>query len=448
MSLLLQEVAHSLHNLFSDGLFAPISESHITYSSKAHLALPRRPHLPRSHQSFRRGPPVRLIVCSDGPESEHASNIERLSIAINKYDTRKVFVDGGRSPVQITYSQSGKKDKLPEFVRVSTGEPSADRVVEAYTFIADNYLPGDEIFLFGFSSGAYVARMVAKLIGEIGILNDDDLFEVEQIFTAYQRFEKSNNEEREKLKATLDPWTCYDSPGKERIRLGNKPFWIQCLGLFETIGSMGFPDEYTMCSNETRKLYGFSDRTLGEHVQRAYQALALDETRPGFNCNKLEQTEGGKRKGQVLKQCWFSGNHFDVGGGYAEHDLADLTLLWIAANIEEILSLNVDYLLREVQPVAPWGKQKPHDSHKSGIFTSSFQRQFSTQINKITNETIHSSVLQQPYLYPELVNAVEMHPDLVEPLLPLEVVFRLCWPFGKPGLQIMSRSVMDPLTKE
>ncbi|KAF8985138.1 hypothetical protein BDQ17DRAFT_687613 [Cyathus striatus] len=109
------------------------------------------------------------------------------------------------------------------FQSVSTGEPSADRVVEAYTFIADNYLPGDEIFLFGFSSGAYVARM-----GEIGILNDDDLFEVERIFTAYQRFEKSNNEEeREKLKATLDPWTRYDSPGRERIRLGNKPFWIQ-----------------------------------------------------------------------------------------------------------------------------------------------------------------------------------------------------------------------------
>ncbi|KAF8985139.1 hypothetical protein BDQ17DRAFT_1260331, partial [Cyathus striatus] len=111
----------------------------------------------------------------------------------------------------------------------------------------------------------------------------------------------------------------------------------RCLGLFETVGSMGFPDEYTMCSNETRKPYGFSDCTLGEHVQRAYQALALDETRPGFNCNKFEQTEGGKCKGQVLKQCWFSG--MNVGGGYAEHDLADLTLLWIVVRLNFICYL-------------------------------------------------------------------------------------------------------------
>lgn len=113
-------------------------------------------------------------------------------------------------------------------------------------------------------------------------------------------------------------------------------------------------------------------------------------------CNKWEQTEQGRRKNQVLRQCWFpggclssvsqnvwssllptSGSHSDVGGGFAEHDLADISLVWMAvskssvfnvttntvafqAQIEDALGLDIEYLAHLPKPVAPWGKQKPH----------------------------------------------------------------------------------------
>ncbi|KAF9011258.1 hypothetical protein BDQ17DRAFT_1537988 [Cyathus striatus] len=383
-----------------------ISDEIVTWSTPLN-----GPHSPSS--KARRYPRARLLIFCDGMEipedSEKCSNIMRLSIAIS---TQGTSADPTR---QIVYYSSGKKDEQPQYVTATTCVPLADHVIQAYTFISTNYLPGDEIYIFGFSSGACVARMLSNLIGEIGILERKHVHtELAGIFFTYQKLGKTKNvKKRQKLKGKLAPWTSPDSPGKKTLKL--------CLGLFETVGSLGTPDQNSISFKMDRKTIGFSDRTLGEHVQCAYQAFALHETRPRFNCNKLEQTESSKRKGQVLKQCWFSGDHLDIGGGYPERDLADLALTWMVANLSCMLPVKIDYLLRKIEPVAPWGKQKPHNfsTGKKRSLPGS-ERLFPTNINVTTNETIHSSVLQQPSLHPELVIALNLHPEIIEPLHPLE----------------------------
>lgn len=95
------------------------------------------------------------------------------------------------------------------------------------------------------------------------------------------------------------------------------PFRV--VGVFDTVGSLGLPEELTRSKN-MKTLFGFPDSTLGTYIERAYQALAMNETRADFvrvvtalsftspgpytlqNCNKFYQTDEGKRKNQVLKQ--------------------------------------------------------------------------------------------------------------------------------------------------
>lgn len=92
------------------------------------------------------------------------------------------------------------------------------------------------------------------------------------------------------------------------------------LGVFDTVGSVGMPEELTLHDDKMKTLFGFPDRLLGHHVERAYQALALNEHRADFvsisgihiqknilmgssqDCARFEQTEEGRKKGQILRQ--------------------------------------------------------------------------------------------------------------------------------------------------
>ncbi|EEB94274.1 hypothetical protein MPER_06934, partial [Moniliophthora perniciosa FA553] len=176
--------------------------------------------------------------------------------------------------------------------------------------------------------------------GAIGILGRKDMDHFARIFLSYQKLGKTKDQEGQfyndvpcVMKWCLLLW---ETRRKESIEGDSGAFQYQglsrfssCLGVFDTVGSLGLPEELTLGSNKIKTLFGFPDRILGEHIERAYHVLALNEPRKNFDCTKLEQTDLGRSKGQILKECWFSGSHSDIGGGYRDHDLADLTLTWM-----------------------------------------------------------------------------------------------------------------------
>jgi hypothetical protein len=125
-----------------------------------------------------------------------------------------------------------------------------------------------------------------------------------------------------------------------------------------------------------------------------------------------------------------SGSHSDIGGGYKAHDLADITLTWMVANVGDALAMDLKYLARLPQPVAPWGAQPPHNP-ETGIFALSIstQRTLPTKTDDTTHETIHPSVLHQKDLYPKLAQDIRAHPKLITELLPLEEEMKQNWPF-------------------
>ncbi|KAH7916402.1 hypothetical protein BJ138DRAFT_995855 [Hygrophoropsis aurantiaca] len=410
-----------------------------TASFEFDVALPRA-----ATEPFRSNPipPKRIIVCCDGTwqdgvvvdERWKYTNVLKLSRALNHVDDRR------ETPVaQIVFYQSGigsahniYSEYHLQLCIGATGASLVEKVQEAYAFISQNYHPGDEIFLFGFSRGAYTARMVAMFIGAIGVLDRMDMDHFADIFHMYQKLGKLDPKDPKDQPglqhSKLAPWTSHESRGKKRADSDDDTFSIKCVGVFDTVGSVGLPEEITHKSPSTKSIFGFPNTELGEHIERAYQALAINEIRKDFDCAKFQQSPGGFRKNQILKQCWFAGSHSDIGGGWKDHDLADYTLVWMVAHIGDMLSVDLSYIAGLPKPVAPWGQQPPHNP-KTGIFmlAECCLRTLPTKTDDITHETIHPSAMEQKNIVPQLKANVKANPSLVCQLLPLEEELRKNW---------------------
>ncbi|KAF5384893.1 hypothetical protein D9615_001489 [Tricholomella constricta] len=293
-------------------------------NQKSPRRLPTDPFSEHSSEMLNIRVPKRIVVCCDGTWQDGVSNEERSSYTNILRLARTINHEDERfKPVipQIVFYQSGigsDKNFYSKYIEGTTGGSLGDKVEEAYAFIAHNYHPGDEVkyFFLAFHEysdqfspyGAYTARMVAMFIGRIGVLDRKDMDHFAGIFLTYQKLGKCKDPaEAEILRRRLSPWNQHDSPGKVRADSDKTTFSVKCLGVFDTVGSFGLPEELAYCSKDVRTLFGFPDKTLGAHIERAYQALALNETRADFSCAKFEQTAAGREKKQVLKQCWFTG---------------------------------------------------------------------------------------------------------------------------------------------
>lgn len=282
----------------------------------------------------------RIVVCCDGTWNDTDSiddltNVSRLAWATKSLDDRGNIA-------QIVYYQSGvgsEGDIVSQIKGGSLGLGLARNVRDAYTFICGNYRPGDDILLFGFSRGAYTARSVAGLIGYAGVIAKEDL----------DRF-------------MIDLWEGYKTQSKdalEKFPSRLKDVKIKCVGVWDTVGSLGIPGNL---GSLFKKDYDFHDTKLGPRVERALHALALDEQRKDFAPTLWEQTADGRAGGQVLKQVWFAGVHSDIGGGYPEHGLSDITLAWMASEVEDILAIDFDYLLSRRDRGRKWSLGELHNS--------------------------------------------------------------------------------------
>ncbi|KAG8922678.1 hypothetical protein FRC02_011692 [Tulasnella sp. 418] len=267
-----------------------------------------------------------------GATVQYPSNVLRLS--------RAVAPKRGET-LQITFYQSGV-GSLADFAGESTiedkkialyGTAVASKIRDAYAFIAQNYEDGDEICLFG---GAYTVRKVAGLINRIGLLGRK---EFSKFFEYWQDL--------------LDPKTQDNPPWPA------KPIPIKCVGVFDTVGSV-----YSgVIPHPILDALSIKDTSIPPNVQVALHAVSLHENRKPFMCTLWTEPEGGLAKGQVLKQRYFPGAHSDVGGGFPNHELADVALFWIGAEISEFIELDLPFLAawRQPTPEAPWGSHQPHN---------------------------------------------------------------------------------------
>lgn len=320
----------------------------------------------------------RLIVCCDGTwnDSDNGTgytNVSRLAWAIKAVDERT-------GTTQIVFYQSGvgtEGDLSSKLGGGALGLGLSHNMRDAYAFVCNNYVAGDEIFLFGFSRGAYTARSLGGLIGYAGLLGKLDL---DRFFELWDGYKEPDKDDRA---AALDKF-----PAR------SKDIPIKVIGVWDTVGSLGIPADLERFDIlNFRRYYGFHDTNLGPRVQHAFHALALDERRKNFVPTLWTQTPQGKANGQVLKQVWFAGVHCDAGGGYKEHGASDIPLAWMASEVAPFLGLDFDYLKLRRDLSEKWSLGQLHESFKGFFAKLPQQRREPLKADQaVSFEKIHASV--------------------------------------------------------
>jgi uncharacterized protein (DUF2235 family) len=287
-----------------------------------------------------------LIVLSDGTGNSAATpfktNVWRLYQALNLTDGRQVAVFGdgvGTSNI-----------KLCRVLGMALGIGVKRNVIELYKFLCRNYNPGDRIWAFGFSRGAFTIRLLVGLIHRQGLVAFSTEEELQRnALAAYRAY-------RQKAFATKIPWvwagrrlrdlvvatwrgmTGADSVQAVRARtveLKRDRIEVHFVGVWDTVVAYGLPiDELTTAVDKWVWPMKFRDSSLLGNVQYARQALSLDDERRTFFpipwCEREEAQfqEQTPRPGRLL-QVWFPGVHADVGGGYPDDGLSYVPLCWM-----------------------------------------------------------------------------------------------------------------------
>lgn len=261
----------------------------------------------------------RLVVCCDGtwntPEQECdgrpcPTNVTKVSRAVAPSD------DSGVE--QRVHYQLGVGTSKWERIRGGAFGMGLSRgVKDVYGWVVDNYEPGDELFLFGFSRGAYMARSTAGLIRNSGVLRRDEKARIDEAYTLYRKRRVHPN----------------DRPARDfRAAHSHDPVPIAFVGVWDTVGALGIPWSGVGVITWFNRRWQFHDTRLSRTIESAYQALAIDEARKPFLPAIWEVSDDAA--GQAVEQVWFAGVHSDVGGGYAETGLADLAMLWMVERAE------------------------------------------------------------------------------------------------------------------
>jgi hypothetical protein len=213
-----------------------------------------------------------------------------------------------------------------------------------------NYSVGDEIYLFGFSRGAYTVRSLAGLIRNSGLLR---IHHADREAEAYALYRDRDPAKHPNADAARD----------FRARYSYDPLEITCIGVWDTVGALGLPVEFFHIDVHDR--FRFHDVTLSSRVRNAFHALAIDERRKPFAPTLWEQPVEDMQR-NWLEQAWFSGVHSNVGGGYPDSALSDVTLHWMIDRVQSRCGLQVDeeYVRRITKP-SPTGTL--YDSMKLGF---------------------------------------------------------------------------------
>ena len=219
-------------------------------------------------------------------------------------------------------------------------------VQEAYRHIAENYARGDEIYILGFSRGAYAARALAGLIGASGIQTSADPGKLDAIFDAMWSNFRVDPDIRHGTKAAgSSDQKAIDTFNKVAAEstVDPKPR-VRCVGVFDTVGSYGVPAGIGLAALGryfTLAFLGFHDTEIGSHVDIGLHAVAVDERRRPF-VPTFWTAPKAKPPTTHVEQTWFAGVHCNVGGGYVDAGLSDQALIWMIARLQALTSLEFD----------------------------------------------------------------------------------------------------------
>ncbi|MDO9526961.1 MAG: DUF2235 domain-containing protein [Gemmobacter sp.] len=280
----------------------------------------------------------------------------------------------GRSRVSVFYEPGLQWQGWRHAADVAAGRGINRQIRRAYGFLASRYRPGDRIFLFGYSRGAYAVRSLAGLIDRVGLLKREEATE-RAVVLLYRHYQ-----------------TNPDSPAARRLarRLCHLEVDIEMVGVWDTVKALGWQVPILWKFSDVNHV--FHNHHLGGSIRHGYHALALHETRNVFAPVLWDCPPGWEGN---VEQVWFRGAHGDIGGqlgGYTPaRPLSNIPLVWMLDKAETCgLPLPED-----------WRSRFPIDSHAPMIGTwrewgKIFLGRRPRVVGRDSSERIHPSALPAP----------------------------------------------------
>lgn len=408
---------------------------------------------------------AKLAVFCDGTwngvRMTHLTNVARLARSVAPFGKdaagkpvrQIVFYDEG---VGVKSGVSRVNDEIESIMGGAFGRGLDHRIEAAYRFVVMNYEPEeDELYVFGFSRGAYTARSLCGLIRKCGILRRECLGQIPKAMELYRDrklhpagpeciafraayahrqptgLEEMTQPERaksEKLtKAALE-----SAPGANTQKVAVVPkqtrarsVKIRYLGLWDSVGSLGVPNRFILLKGFNRK-YQFHDTDASRLIENIRHAAAVDEDRKVFALTPIDNIHelnigaaaGMETAAQVsdpelpdyipydrrpYQQKWFPGDHGSVGGGNIEPGLSSAGLLWVcegAALAGLTLDVSPEGEIRRAERLANACAEfriRADGSRKLGIETDflGLAGGYAPRRWEITNDELHKSTVER-----------------------------------------------------
>ncbi|OGU59497.1 MAG: hypothetical protein A2X64_08265 [Ignavibacteria bacterium GWF2_33_9] len=264
----------------------------------------------------------KIIVCCDGTWNTPDNSVEGIPLQTNIVKIAQAIKDtDDKNITQLTYYDPGigtTGNIIKRMYDGATGSGMSKNILQAYDFLIRNYEIGDELFLFGFSRGAYTVRSLAGLIRNSSILRINSISKIKDAYKLYKS-----------RKASHVP-KAIESILFRKTHSVADVIPIKFIGVMDTVGSLGNPIFInTIFSKFSPSVYSnsFHDTGLSSYVDNAYQALAINEYRNNFRATLWKKQDSSRD--QTLEQKWFIGSHSNVGGGYPCTGLSDIALEWM-----------------------------------------------------------------------------------------------------------------------
>jgi uncharacterized protein (DUF2235 family) len=329
-----------------------------------------------------------IVLCCDGTNNTLTGGVADTNV-VRLYE---VIVKDPRPNRVLYYDRGvGSPDAVPpagflDWMRHTTERLSAlasgrgvyENIARAYIFLMHHWHgPSDEIYLFGFSRGAFTARAVTGMVNLFGIIRPEHEAMVPTLVSVYF---SPTGEAKYRLQRLVH-WLHQrvSTKGQEAVPVDGRAFdaevgrdalaaqvqrmfasdegrnaWVHFVGVWDTVESVGLPGPLSRTNPGIATLQG--KRT--HHVRHA---LSLDEHRWTFEPRLYEEPGDIETPTQTLKQRWFPGVHCDVGGGYPAHEsvLSGSALQWMLDELRGHLFLGSPPSIAEAAPLAPSSTDKP-----------------------------------------------------------------------------------------
>ena len=291
----------------------------------------------------------RIVILCDGTwnrfDARTPTNVVRLAQLLSPTDPKgvtqvPVYLNGVGTGVGVI-GASRLADRL---LGGAFGWGLLENVVDAYRQLVFLYEPGDEIFIFGFSRGAFTARSLVGFIRSTGIIGRDDLTLVPRAVRRYRAKGRADlapgSDESHEFRAnTMRSCVATSRREREWRRHNGAPevplLRVAYLGVWDSVGALGVPRDVPLFGRRAARKYEFHDARLSRMVGSARHAVALDETRRSFeptcwtNVADLNVAAGAAATPPPYQELFFAGDHGSVGGGGNITALSSIALGWI-----------------------------------------------------------------------------------------------------------------------